>query len=247
MLDRRQLEFLVKILHHLTRHFKEHAILKGGIELALFSSPRSTNDLDFVFVPFKSKKDIVTEVADCLKRFSKEITVDHQMTSKHAKFFVKQEALQAVVEINVAMSVESIAINTAILAKPFQLQPQVIRVMKPEIALSHKIAAWNERRLIRDLYDIYFWFSIQKILPDPKILADRLKAVESRSTGSSKKKSMSFRQLCDALRDFSSALKQKDVDSELVGLAPDERQGLDVVLKSQINILVAYLEKNIND
>jgi hypothetical protein len=37
--------------------FGGHAALKGGIALRLLDSPRKTNDLDYVSVPYKSKKD----------------------------------------------------------------------------------------------------------------------------------------------------------------------------------------------
>ncbi len=33
---------------------------------------------------------------------------------------------------------------------------RVVRVMAPGAALAHKLAAWNERRLVRDLYDAWF-------------------------------------------------------------------------------------------
>lgn len=39
--------------------FKNHAILKGGMVLKLLGSTRKTLDLDYTFVPFKSKKEIV--------------------------------------------------------------------------------------------------------------------------------------------------------------------------------------------
>jgi predicted nucleotidyltransferase component of viral defense system len=46
--------------------FHHHAILKGGMVLRLLDSPRSTNDADFVFVPYASRKDIQKEVRAAL-------------------------------------------------------------------------------------------------------------------------------------------------------------------------------------
>jgi hypothetical protein len=48
------------------------------------------------------------------------------------------------------------------------------------VALSHKLAAWNERRLLRDLYDAYFLYKMVGVLPDKKILMRRLAKVDSR-------------------------------------------------------------------
>ena len=38
--------------------FGSGAILRGGMVLRLLDSPRLTNDLDYLFVPFKSKNEI---------------------------------------------------------------------------------------------------------------------------------------------------------------------------------------------
>lgn len=233
---------IVDVLHHLTRHFRDHAILKGGMELALFSSPRSTNDLDFIFVPFQSKKDIVEDVKKCLEAMAPDVKVSTQVSSKNAKFVVQHGVSAIEVEINVATDVESIAMNTAVLAKPFAITPQIIRVMKPEVAFAHKIGTWNERRLIRDLYDIYFWFSIQKILPDAKTLALRLQKVESRIPRLRRRKSMTIKELGEDLREFSAQLDQSMIDQELPSIVRSEREEFSLVLKSQINLLVHQLE-----
>lgn len=45
------------VLHRFAEAFEDHAILKGGIALRLFDCPRSTTDIDYVFVPFRTKKD----------------------------------------------------------------------------------------------------------------------------------------------------------------------------------------------
>ena len=37
-------------------NFGNSAILKGGMSLRLMHSPRYTNDVDYIFVPFGSKK-----------------------------------------------------------------------------------------------------------------------------------------------------------------------------------------------
>lgn len=236
---------MVKILHHLASSFKEHAILKGGMELALFSSGRSTNDLDFVFVPYKSKKDIADEIHEELKKLSGgpyKISLSHN--SRHTKFEVSDGEVTVEVEISVALQMDSVALNTAELARPHGIQPQIIRVMKPEIALAHKIAAWNERRILRDLYDIYFWYGVQKVFPDLEILKERLSKVESRIPRLSKIKTMTMSQLCEQLEEQISKLTQVDIDRELSSVDISQRAALEVVLRAQIRSLIAVLSKN---
>ena len=40
--------------------------------------------------------------------------------------------------------------------------------------LSHKLAAWNERELIRDLYDSYFLYDVLDEKPDIGILKKQI-------------------------------------------------------------------------
>ena len=242
--NRSQMELLVRILHHLTAHFKEHAILKGGIELALFSSSRATNDLDFVFVPFSSKKDIAKEIETCLKSLEPNVQVTHSLSSKNAKYYVQLNGMTVEVEASVDEAMESIVMNTAVLARPLNLPTHIVRVMKPEIALAHKIAAWNERRLLRDLYDMYFWFSVQQIHPDRGTLERRLKKVESRQPALKGKTTITVDQLCKELKTAIDGLSQKEIDMNLVGLPNDERMHLDVNMRSQIMRLIHFMQSH---
>ena len=47
--------------------------------------------------------------------------------------------------------------------------------MEPGVAFAHKIAAWNERELMRDFYDVYQYESLFKTEPQMEILHRRLK------------------------------------------------------------------------
>jgi len=244
LIDKRKAALMVRILHHLTNRFKEHAILKGGMQFALFSSGRSTNDLDFVFVPYKSKKDIADDIRKALEELPDgPYHVSSSLSSKNAKFEVSKGDVIVEVEVNVASSMESIAANTAVIAKPHGIQPQIIRVMKPEIDLAHKIAAWNERRLLRDLYDIYFWFGVQKVSPDLGVLSERLKTVQSRIPSLRKKKTMSMNELCATLGDQLSKVTQEDIDRELTSVDVSERAGLEAVMKGQVRRLLDVLSR----
>jgi predicted nucleotidyltransferase component of viral defense system len=236
-LNHAQMRLLVITLHHLTASFKEHAILKGGMQLALFSSLRSTNDLDFVFVPFHSKKEIVDDIRKCLESMGPGTTVEVKMSSKNAKFYVSQNTTRIEVEVSVDTDVESVPVNTASLAKTYGLAPQMVRVMKPDIALGHKIAAWNERRLVRDLYDIYFWFSVQKIIPDKTTLEKRLSSITSRLPAHRRRKKMTLEELCVELNLFCEQLTPSQIEDELWTLPSEQRAGLLDTFRVQIKNL----------
>lgn len=49
-------ELLSWIVNFFAIHFGNSAILKGGMSLRLMHSPRYTNDVDYIFIPFDSKK-----------------------------------------------------------------------------------------------------------------------------------------------------------------------------------------------
>ena len=49
-------ELLAWIIDFFATCFGNSAILKGGMSLRLLHSPRYTNDVDYVFIPFDSKK-----------------------------------------------------------------------------------------------------------------------------------------------------------------------------------------------
>ena len=51
-------ELLAWIIDFFAISFGNSAILKGGMSLRLLHSPRFTNDVDYVFIPFDSKKDV---------------------------------------------------------------------------------------------------------------------------------------------------------------------------------------------
>lgn len=56
-----------------------------------------------------------------------------------------------------------------------QGQPsRIVRVMALDYALAHKLAAWNERRLLRDLYDGYFLAGRLGETPVREVLDQRL-------------------------------------------------------------------------
>ena len=78
------------------------------------------------------------------------------------------------IEAKVAMKVPVQIISNKELAIKFNLQPRLIPVVEYSVALANKMADWNERRLMRDIYDIWFYLAMG-VKPDIKTLKERLK------------------------------------------------------------------------
>ncbi len=74
-------KLLLWIMHRFSEVFAQHAILKGGMALRLFDCPRSTTDIDYVFVPFTSKNDIVADVRRTLNELE-DARIDLELHSK---------------------------------------------------------------------------------------------------------------------------------------------------------------------
>ncbi len=51
MIEKEQ-ELLARVLDLITQKFDKKAILRGGMVLRILGSPRYTNDLDYLFVPY---------------------------------------------------------------------------------------------------------------------------------------------------------------------------------------------------
>lgn len=166
-------QLLAKILNIFSDRFNQHAVLRGGMVLRLLGSSRLTNDLDYVFTPFKSKKEIVDDVLDTLNQLEG-VELQHSLNSKCLRVIISNSQTTVQIEAKVAEEVATDVSSTKELADIYSLPPRLIPVMDYSVALAHKMAAWNERRLVRDIYDI--WFYIQMgIRPDEKTLIQRLK------------------------------------------------------------------------
>ena len=63
-----QQSLMVWLINFIADKFGNSAILKGGMELRLLDCPRFTNDLDFIFVPYSSKKDVSKIVIEALNK-----------------------------------------------------------------------------------------------------------------------------------------------------------------------------------
>jgi len=231
------------LMHRITEEYRDKAILKGGMELRLLDCPRMTNDLDYVFVPFRSKKEIASGLGKILKDLqTARITTNVHSTSLRIGIRIGEIAVQ--IEANVALTCLSQVLTTQALARQTDIKPIPIRAMRLDVALSHKLAAWNERRLSRDLYDIYFLSRVQGQVPEWATLRGRLRKARPQAKRKSRKNpATSIPELASELEAEADALTEARLDQELGDiLSPDELAGLHLRIKTALHALSAKLE-----
>ena len=158
--------------------FGNSAILKGGMSLRLMHSPRYTNDVDYIFIPFDSKKDAKALVEEALSQVDG-LSFESSMNSKALRIAVAYGGQKAQIEINAEKECPSIPMSSTLLSTPYGHPARIVRVMEPGIAFAHKIAAWNERELMRDLYDVYQYESLFRTVPRMDTLLMRLEKARS--------------------------------------------------------------------
>lgn len=215
---------MVWIMNRLSEVYPDHAILKGGMVLRLMNCPRHTNDLDYVFKPFKYKKDILPMILKVLNELEG-IKINHQMNSKALRIQIEYQGYRTQIEANVSKDCKTEPMSTSTLANDHHQLPRVIKVMSLKTALANKLAAWNERELMRDLYDIYFFSKVIGTEADITVLKKRLENIVSRKKNIQKK--MTIDEFKNRLSQAVQTLSQKNIDAELSGsLPPEERAGL---------------------
>lgn len=230
------------IIHRLNELYPEKAILKGGMVLKLLNCPRYTNDLDYVFVPFRSKKEILPLITKVLNELEG-AQWSYNMHSTSLRIKVAYQGYQTQIEANVDKECKSEVLSTDTLATGNNQAPHIIRVMSYTVMMAHKMAAWNERRLIRDLYDIYFIFNYLNVLPDIKTLNERLSKIVYQDKRLKKEiKKMSTVDYLKKLQTHVSTLEQKDINAELNNsLSKEERAGLHMNIRAGINRLITKM------
>jgi predicted nucleotidyltransferase component of viral defense system len=236
-------QLMLWIMHAFAGHFRQHAILKGGMELMLMSSERATNELDYVFVPYQSKKEITPQIERILRRIP-DVKIDTSMHSNAGRYRVRVGQADIQIEFNVAQQMPSIELTTELLARRFNALPGIIRVMCPEVALAHKLGAWNERRLLRDLYDIYYMYTHMQVTPEMDVLKQRLNKINSRLPGLKKIREMKIDEFARELRSVVGALTEQDIQQGLAPLMKTDRlRGLLPVLRTKLGELATLLEE----
>lgn len=234
MIEKEQ-QLLAQVLDLFAQKFDKKAVLRGGMVLRVLGSPRLTNDLDYVFVPYKSKNDIVDEILACLRSIEG-ADLDYSLNSKCLRVVLTVEETSIQVEAKVAMDVETTTTSTRLFSTQFDLPPRIIHVVDTDVALANKMAAWNERRLIRDIYDI--WFLLQmKATPDKPTLEKRLK--KPVYSGLVREEDYFTGQTCSEFYDFirsrASTLSDEEISNELADyLPPKETEGLALLFRAAL-------------
>lgn len=216
--ERRE-KLLLRVLHIISNKYKNQAVLKGGLALRLFNSPRYTQDIDFVFVTKISRKVIAREIREILER-ERDIEIQDVKTNSRGVFLdVSSDGILIQVEISVKaeMNLPPETMTTAALALPLNMPAQIIYIMSRAESYSHKIAACLERRATRDLYDISLYepstdFDLKTLqLRLSQLTVDRKKPTAISYSGAAKK-----------LKKRAESLQQEDLDRELAGLIPEQ-------------------------
>lgn len=180
-------------------------------------------------------------ITDALDQISS-INIQTTIHSTCIRFLIKKENVTVQLEVNVDKNCSSEALSTSSIASGNQILLRIIRGMSFPVSLSHKLAAWNERGLIRDLFDITFMVNILNIQPDLDILKGRLENVHYRNKSKVNKKEMTIKELTEKLLSAARLLTQDAVETELRDyLSAEELPGLEKKIKIAVNNVVTTL------
>jgi len=230
------------LIHSISETFHDRAILKGGMALRLIESPRNTNDLDYIFVPYESKKDILVDLENIVSDIP-DSEIDISLHSKSVRINIYHKKTSIQLEANVGKECKSLPISTSSYAKRVNETGRIINIMDLNVALSHKLCAWNERRLVRDLYDIYFLYKMVNAFPEKNIIIQRLNNIQSRIPRLKKKKKMG---LYDFFNELLKEIKQINFEKIKTELSPllkkEDLVGLDIKIKAALNELLDKME-----
>lgn len=232
-------ELLAWIIDFFAIHFGNSAILKGGMSLRLMHSPRYTNDVDYIFIPYGSKKNAKSIIESELKNVPN-LEFQTTINSKALRILVNYGSQSAQIEISAEKECTSIPMSSSLLSSPYGRPNRIIRIQEPATAFAHKIAAWNERELLRDLYDIYLYKVVFQISPKWSILKDRLKKARSNKNV---KVAKDFGSIIKKLSTVANTLNEKTLKELSPLLNQEEMAGLEFRLKAAMLTLCEEMEK----
>lgn len=236
-METEQEKALLEVIHHISSAFGPEAVLKGGMSLRMYGITRSTIDVDYCFQPHKRKRgfmDDLVRIAEELFDVPPVVTAD----SKKVQILGKRNGVDVIIEASAHSGFEPETIATTAVAREVNLPPQLISVMPKSIAFAHKLGAWLDRRLARDLYDIHVYYSYLKAIPDPEILERRIvkpayaKGVKGRPVLTSKEDFLQF------LSDQADQMHDQELEDDLRGIVDErERVGIGMQILSTLRKL----------
>ncbi|MDR3013509.1 MAG: nucleotidyl transferase AbiEii/AbiGii toxin family protein [Chitinispirillales bacterium] len=210
-------ELLAWVINFFAEEFGNNAIIRGGMALRLLNSPRYTNDIDYIFIPFRSKKDIKPLIE---KKMSSVKGLDFAITLNSKALVVNicylSQSCQA--EISVENKCLSLPMSSSAIASQYGLPAKIVRIVELSTAFAHKIAAWNERELLRDLFDVYQYKTILKIEPNAEVLQKRLAKPRNYPNV---KSARNLNELREKLLTAANGLNEQNIYDELSPLLPE--------------------------
>jgi predicted nucleotidyltransferase component of viral defense system len=212
---------LAKVMNHLAERMKDRLVLKGGMLLRLHNSPRSTQDVDYVWISKDSKKKLVKEIESVLTSLDGIRIGEIEVNDKgvFVDFFDATTGEKGLLEMEVTTETQlpSEPMSTGPLGSRYALGARVIATMALPEAFAHKIAATLERDVARDLYDLSQMQALSSW--DEATLIERLAEV---SINRAKPKALTPRQAAELLAKKLASLDQKRIEQELHPLLPKE-------------------------
>jgi predicted nucleotidyltransferase component of viral defense system len=225
---------LIEVIDRMADRFESQAILRGGMVLRVLGCERFTNDVDYLLVPFRSKKDVVPDLLRVLGELEN-VTLTHSLNSKCLRVTLKRGQTVAQVEIKVDQQAATRTLSTKELVENLPLPPRLIPVLDFPVALADKMAAWNERRLLRDLHDIWFFLRMGVEVDDAHLSKHLKKPDYSRLVPAAQRlKDKTPSGLNDLLHTEVLNLTETKLRESLSDLLPDmELAGLDMRMKAE--------------
>ena len=235
-------ELLTTLLGYLAEKFKNQLVLKGGMLLRLLNSPRSTQDLDYGWVPTKSREILAEELRESLEKLEGIKIDDIQINSRGIFLTITEieRSLKAKVEISVTESfhLPPKPLSTAPLANLYSLKTQIVATMDLAEAFSQKIAASLERDLLRDLYDVTQMEPLTFF--DKATLTDRFSRLQ---IGRARPISVSFQEASRMLKEKMERITAERVGNELAQTVPMEQlTGLETLIRASVSRVIQRLE-----
>jgi predicted nucleotidyltransferase component of viral defense system len=212
---------LLEVITHISHTFGPKAVLKGGMALRLQGIERSTIDADFCFQPSKSKKDFSADLITLMNKICDK-EVESTIDSKKLKIDAVYDGIKIIIEANSYSAFEPQAITTNRIAQKHNLPSNIISIMPNAMSFAHKLGAWLDRRLARDLYDIYIFKELLRVQPDLKILQNRLLKPSYSKLIKTKPKLESITEFVDFLKNECNKLSAEQIEESLSAIIPPE-------------------------
>jgi predicted nucleotidyltransferase component of viral defense system len=241
---RTQQELMAALIAFIADKFPQNAVLKGGMSMkAAFNCRRHTADIDWTFIPFKSKKPVFEKIEKEIETLDYVRITGKGMRSTNAFFEISLKSrpeIRTKIEFSTEEECPTIPVSGSEFANSVDLPGFILNIISPPVAMSHKLAAWLERDEIKDIYDTYY-YTISGIIPDIGVLKKRLFKVNyQRKTRLPKK--MTISGFLSLLLERVKGLSEKDMQSLSPILPANELPSLKQKIQSAISRLAFEIE-----